>query len=1187
MQDTINTNINYDYLLNWLNKKELFQETSILIDLFEKEKNNSFVIGFTGHFSAGKSTLINHLIGQDILPSSPIPTSANIVEITNGQQEVEYNFSNDLFATSTDIDLELVKKLSKNGTEVDSLKIKKHFPELLNTTYMDTPGIDSADDEEMNRTLSRVHIIDYFIYVMDYNHVQSEVNFKFLKQLQERKLPFVIVVNQIDKHKETEIPFDVYHQSLLQSCEEWQIEPERIFYTSLKESNNKLNEFDVLTEFINKHISDSSSIVQQNIKNEINYLISSSVEKLYTSEKDLLDEEKLQKLKDELSLVSNRLVEWNGFEEQLIKNWKTKITKDVKSAYLMTHEMRELARSFLESTKQSFKVGTLFTKKKTEEEKMERESAFLEALNKQIQVQLTWQFRDWLASEVGQHDVRNNEIQNKIQNLEIKLSSEDIKRVINTSAEVNGEYVLLYADQLHNEIEKITKNILYPLISEITREIHSLHENEINDLESNQQHLTEEIKRIESSQAHKKKVEQKKRQLTSEIFDNSNINVSEVYSQLKDKQNKREQLNLEEHIKDFDEREEEATTEQNQNIGEIQSLSIEKIVSSANTTLTEIKPYSFLDKFKKRIEQQVNKVSNMTYTVALFGAFSAGKSSFANAWIGEEILPVSPNPTTAAINKIAPPDEKHAHGEVLVRLKHSEDLKYQLNQLFSKLIEEEFTTLEEIFQFAKKNKKKWEANLSRTNSSFISAFVSGYEDMQSLLEKNITVNVSEFQKYVTQENRSCFVEEITVYYDCELTRQGITLVDTPGADSIHARHTNVAMHYVKNSDAIVYLNYFNHAFARADREFLLQLGRLKDTFPMNKMFFILNAADLASSYDELQMVESYLSKQLKAYGVTQPKVYPYSSKDLMEGNPTPEEFKTFHIEFESFIKNELKQIIVQELEQSLKQLKQYIKQSLEEIKQGESEQKKIIEQYKNEAQQIIQHAKNVDQKTYTTQISNEADQLTYYGNQRVQIQLRDLMKESINPATIQSNGKKGQEELRMAIKELLATLHERLNKEFQEINILLDYHLEKSISNMEKFINDFIRDNTNFTNFSFPIGEIQQASYSNSITVMNQEQISMYAKMFKNKKDFFQDRKVKELFNQIDSDLKPSIQKVFQDFNSVYDNHYKEKFNEIQNEFLEELSNELEDIISSKLSFYENEKLHLQLEDTYRKLIEL
>ena len=54
------------------------------------------------------------------------------------------------------------------------------------------------------------------------------------------------------------------------------------------------------------------------------------------------------------------------------------------------------------------------------------------------------------------------------------------------------------------------------------------------------------------------------------------------------------------------------------------------------------------------------------FTIALFGAFSAGKSSLANALIGERVLPVSPNPTTAAINRIVPPTAEQPHGTARV-----------------------------------------------------------------------------------------------------------------------------------------------------------------------------------------------------------------------------------------------------------------------------------------------------------------------------------------------------------------------------------------------------------------------------------------------------------------------------------------------------------------------------------------
>ena len=44
-------------------------------------------------------------------------------------------------------------------------------------------------------------------------------------------------------------------------------------------------------------------------------------------------------------------------------------------------------------------------------------------------------------------------------------------------------------------------------------------------------------------------------------------------------------------------------------------------------------------------------------------------------------------------------------------------------------------------------------------------------------------------------------------------------------------------------------------YSRADREFLIQLGRVKDTFALDKMFFLINAADLAESEEELEMVK--------------------------------------------------------------------------------------------------------------------------------------------------------------------------------------------------------------------------------------------------------------------------------------------------------------------------------------------
>ena len=95
--------------------------------------------------------------------------------------------------------------------------------------------------------------------------------------------------------------------------------------------------------------------------------------------------------------------------------------------------------------------------------------------------------------------------------------------------------------------------------------------------------------------------------------------------------------------------------------------------------------------------QRADRLEQNLFTVALFGAFSAGKSSFANALMGEMILPVSPNPTTATINKILPPTAELPHGSVRVNSKMNEKLKRMCNPYIFRLqadtIEEAVTVM--------------------------------------------------------------------------------------------------------------------------------------------------------------------------------------------------------------------------------------------------------------------------------------------------------------------------------------------------------------------------------------------------------------------------------------------------------------------------------------------------------------
>ncbi len=135
---------------------------------------------------------------------------------------------------------------------------------------------------------------------------------------------------------------------------------------------------------------------------------------------------------------------------------------------------------------------------------------------------------------------------------------------------------------------------------------------------------------------------------------------------------------------------------------------------------------------------------------------------------------------------------------------------------------------------------------------------------------------------------------------------GVTLVDTPGADSINARHTGVAFDYIRNADAILFITYYNHAFAKADREFLIQLGRVKDAFELDKMFFIVNAIDLAETKDEEEDVKNYVRNELQRFGIRFPKIYGVSSlnalREKVENSDLQSGMQPFEESFYRFLK---------------------------------------------------------------------------------------------------------------------------------------------------------------------------------------------------------------------------------------------------------------------------------------------
>src|SRR5699024_4561415 len=266
-----------------------------------------------------------------------------------------------------------------------------------NSYILDTPGIDAADDADRLMTESSLHMVDVLYYVMDYNHVQSEVNLYFLKEIQAQGIPIYLIINQIDKHNEAEIPFIEFDHNVKQTFDQWKIKPEKIYYTSALNVSANHNQIDTLkTELYN--LLSEGEIADHRIDLATKQIITAYEQELETDADETLiqqatetmdgfDVYKFQELQEQLAELDQILPEMKSqFYEEL------QLT--LKNAYVMPAKLRDVAGEFLETQQKDFKVGFFNSKKKTEEVRNEKLTNFLEPLQQSIDSTILWKIRE-------------------------------------------------------------------------------------------------------------------------------------------------------------------------------------------------------------------------------------------------------------------------------------------------------------------------------------------------------------------------------------------------------------------------------------------------------------------------------------------------------------------------------------------------------------------------------------------------------------------------------------------------------------------------------------------------------------------------------------------------------------------------------------------------------------------------
>ena len=1120
---------------------ERMAKTVLFADKLIKKE---FTIAFAGHFSAGKSSMINALTGDQLLPSSPIPTSANVVKVRKAAEDyaIAYLVDDEPVKFDADYDIKTVKEFAKNGALVSQIEIG-HSQSVLpdGVTVMDTPGVDSTDDAHRMSTESALHLADIVFYVMDYNHVQSELNFQFTKTLMKYNPNVFLIVNQIDKHKDAELSFEDFKESARQSFANWGVVPKGMFFTSLRDVNNPNNDFEQVKSIVMDSMDGWQDAIVTNGENTLKQLLAEheaylaqQKQEIYDNSLDVVTEDDWVRKEDILAEYDTviRQLELYSVDEWEI-NYNTKVDELLENAVLMPFELRDLLGKYAESKQTDFSVGGLFSKKKKTEAEREKRKQELYAKYKEV-----------VGSQISGHMLNI-----------MKQSLKDVGALSDAESLAIDDFTFdIPFSVIEGEVRTnaVAGDALINFANRVVSATRIWFKRETDDWKQHKKSLIEEL-----AMTHIEPLKKKKRTLEEKVAiirEYNKVEGQEKYfaiqqtvdihtlNQEADKLTNnwiKERREAYDKMRHFDPSmlAQEEETQAVEHIEELTqgeyNVQLSATIEHALRTANAVEPIDGFEEVSAYLKNKVSRLEEKDFTIALFGAFSAGKSSFSNALMGQRVLPVSPNPTTAAINKIRPVSPEHPHETADVVLKTVEQMTEDIISSYGE-IGVTVTSLEDAFNKAQQalDVELVDERL-HVHKSFVRAFREGYPLFKDKLGTVVRANYEEFEKFVAQENRSCFVDNIDFYFDCALTRMGVTLVDTPGADSINARHTGVAFEYIRNADAILFITYYNHAFARADREFLIQLGRVKDAFELDKMFFVVNAIDLASDEEERDAVIDYVRSELLRFGIRKPRLFGISSllalKEKVEQTELESGMKPFEENFHHFLENELTAIAVQALAEETEKTEGRLSSLIEQTEQNLARKDERLEELATLETFIKKYFGQSAAAVIEKDEANEQKDLLYYVLQRVYLRYTDFFKESYNPAVF--NTKSTSAALDFALKELVGSLSFDFEQEMRVTNFRLSKFLVARFK--ERYTTDVRKMKDMNDSFSFMPFELEDPEILEFTGPFNDyNKYKEVNKLFKNSKAFFEKNERFLLRDKLEEISKPDA-KIYLDEQGV------------------------------------------------------
>jgi len=342
--------------------------------------------------------------------------------------------------------------------------------------------------------------------------------------------------------------------------------------------------------------------------------------------------------------------------------------------------------------------------------------------------------------------------------------------------------------------------------------------------------------------------------------------------------------------------------------------------------LTE-KNRSDIYKFRENIKQE-------DFQVAVLSTWNTGKSTFINAIQGEPILPTQNKETTHIINRLKYSKDRYIllkfNRKSKLSIEKSKDLlkelklNYSENREFDQVkvqcknavdqnrVLEIFSTDDGfLYKYSDLYLKVFEDELQPDFENFVEVkekyFAVGsltkiYADTEASNSLDEWINHSNIFKERCLRKIQNNLVEIEIGVPFVLCRDGVEIIDTPGAVSFDAMRDEIVYNYVKYAQCVIFIFRFDQPGATGDIKF----KNIVDKCGIRDVFLLLNRIDLAKKPEEIYEAISQVKQNLKKFVKGEIFIYPVSSLGALLGKLSDSKndyFKEFTKERTEFLEH--------------------------------------------------------------------------------------------------------------------------------------------------------------------------------------------------------------------------------------------------------------------------------------------